>query len=143
LCRYFGAPAGISMSMQNKSHRAAGNAGTVQTQGPTSVIRLPEGTAPERREAQGSGHVRLSGRDATLLSQLRNQYRKVFGVYFDAMEFTGNDLYARATLRECMGSGNGDLSALAVQFLAEDGSPRLHRRLGRADLDLDLGNPAA
>lgn len=97
----------------------------------------------ERRASQGSGHVRLSGRDATLLSQMRNQYRKVFGIYFDPMEFTGNDLYARATLRQCLASGNGELSAMAAQFLDADGKPRLHRRLGQADLDLDFGPSAA
>jgi len=127
------------MSMQNKSNHAAGGT-AVQPQGPISVTQAP--AEPERRAPEGNGHVRLSGRDATLLSQLRNQYRKVFGVYFDAVEFTANDLYARATLRECMGSGNGDLSAMAMHFMAEDGKPRLHRRLGHTDLDLDFDAPA-
>jgi hypothetical protein len=127
------------MSMHNKSNHAAGAA--VQPQGPITVIEVP--AAPDRRAPQGESHVRLSGRDATLLSQLRNQYRKVFGVFFDAMEFTGNDLYARATLRECMGSGNGELSAMAMHFMAEDGKPRLHHRVGRVDLDLDFDSPAA
>ncbi len=97
------------------------------------------GHTEERRAVQqGTGHVRLSGRDATLLSQMRNQYRKVFGVFFDLMEFTGNDLYARATLLQCVNSGNSDLATIAVNFLREDGKPRLHRRLGRADLELEV-----
>ncbi|HEY4370678.1 MAG TPA: hypothetical protein VGN52_01965 [Burkholderiales bacterium] len=94
-------------------------------------------SASERRTSKGNGHVRLSGRDATLLSQMRNQYRKVFGMYFDPMEFTGNDLYARATLLQCVTSGNEELVASALQFLDEKGMPRLHRRAGRADLELD------
>lgn len=95
----------------------------------------------ERRTSKGNGHVRLSGRDATLLSQMRNQYRKVFGMYFDPMEFTGNDLYARATLLQCVTSGNEELVASALQFLDEKGMPRLHRRAGRADLELDPQSP--
>src|ERR1700761_1623700 len=80
----------------------------------------------ERRTTQGTtGHVRLSGRDATLLSQMRNQYRKVFGMYFDPFEFTGNDLYARATLLQCVTSGNEELVSSALQFLDEKGRPRL------------------
>jgi hypothetical protein len=138
-----------AMNRQNTTNQPAGAASVPQPQGPTSVIRAllahgadvknSEGAIAERRTVQGSGHVRLSGRDATLLSQMRNQYRKVFGIYFDPIEFTGNDLYARATLRQCLGSGNGELSAIAAQFLDAEGKPRLHRRLGQADLDLDFG----
>ena len=137
------------MSAQNNNNPAnpllaeGGPATVPAPQGPISVIQLPGGSVEERRATQGTGHVRLSGRDATLLSQMRIQYRKVFGVFFDVMEFTGNDLYARATLRQCMGSGNGELSAMASQFLAEDGKPRLHRHLGRADLDLDFDDAPA
>jgi hypothetical protein len=131
---------------ENSSKQPAG-AQVPQPQGPTSVMRAllgadaktSAGAIAERRTQEGTGHVRLSGRDATLLSQMRNQYRKVFGIYFDPIEFTGNDLYARATLRQCLGSGNGELSAMAAQFLDAEGKPRLHRRLGQADLDLDFG----
>lgn len=92
---------------------------------------------PERRVTQGTGHVRLSGRDATLLSQMRNQYRKVFGVFFDLIEFTGNDLYARATLLQCLASGNAELAQMAGHFMDDKGKPRLHRRAGRADLEIE------
>jgi hypothetical protein len=108
-------------------------------------IAIPAGPATEpageRRTTMGTGHVRLNGRDATLLSQMRNQYRKVFGMYFDPFEFTGNDLYARATLLQCVTSGNQDLVTMALQFLDEKGRPRLHRRAGRADLELEPHAP--
>jgi len=93
--------------------------------------------AAERRVAAGAGLVRLSSRDATLLAQMRNQYRKVFGLYFDVVEFTGNDLYARATLLQCIGSGNGGLATMALHFLDREGKPRLHRRLGHADVEIE------
>ena len=120
-------------SEQNNNNQTAPDA-----QGPaTAGFAGVPGNTPERRADEGSSQVRLSGRDATLLSQMRNQYRKVFGIYFDPLEFTANDLYARATLRQCLGSGNGDLAAMAASFLDQDGAPRLHRRLGRADLEFD------
>jgi hypothetical protein len=95
---------------------------------------------PERRVSaqRAAGHVRLTVREVTLLSQMRNQYRKTFGTYFDAFEFTGNDLYARATLLQCVGSDNMGLIELARYFLTEEGKPRFHRRLGKADVELEF-----
>jgi len=107
----------------------------------TSAAVTAAAAASERRKVQGTGHVRLSGRDATLLSQMRNQYRKVFGMYFDPFEFTGNDLYARATLLQSLSSGNRELMDMALQFLDGKGKPRLHRRAGRADLEFDPQAP--
>jgi len=93
---------------------------------------------PERREqvVKGSGHVRLANREIVLLSQMRVQYRKTFGMFFDTVSFTGNDLYARAVLSLCLGSGNWTLAAMARQFQNDDGTPRFHRRLGAADVEL-------
>jgi hypothetical protein len=100
----------------------------------------PGRKGPERRGStqRTAGHVRLTVREVTLLSQMRNQYRKTFGSYFDAFEFTGNDLYARATLLQCIGSDNMGLIELARYFLTDDGKPRFHRRLGTADVELDF-----
>jgi len=94
------------------------------------------GTERRGPAAQAAGHVRLSFREVQLLSQMRSQYRKTFGVFFDPAEFTGNDLYARTTLQQSVTSGNPVLVELARCFLGEDGKPRLHRRLGSTDIAL-------
>jgi hypothetical protein len=124
----------VDMSLQNNNSTPAIHAQDI-------TIVDDSAAANERRKVQGTGHVRLSGRDATLLSQMRNQYRKVFGMYFDPFEFTGNDLYARATLLQSLSSGNRELMDLALQFLDGKGKPRLHRRAGRADLEFDPQAP--
>jgi hypothetical protein len=93
---------------------------------------------PERRgsASRSTGHVRLGNREIVVLSQMRIQYRRAFGMFFDSFEFTGNDLYARALLASCVGSGNHELAASARQFLNDDGAPRFHRRLGRPDFEI-------
>lgn len=57
-------------------------------------------------------------------------------MFFDSFAFTGNDLYARAVITLCLASGNWTLAAMARQFQNEDGTPRFHRRLGAADMDV-------
>lgn len=127
------------MSLQNNNSAPGIHAQALDVAGPITETSASGG---ERRTfTQGTGHVRLSGRDATLLSQMRNQYRKVFGMFFDPFEFTGNDLYARATLLQCLSSGNRELMDQALQFLDGKGKPRLHRRAGRADLEFDPQTP--
>lgn len=126
------------MTLQDNNNKKNGAPGS-HAQGIAVTAKAAQGG--ERRITQGNGHVRLNGRDATLLSQMRNQYRKVFGMFFDPMEFTGNDLYARATLLQCVTSGNEELVATALQFLDEKGRPRLHRRAGRADVEIDPQAP--
>ena len=110
---------------------------TPQSERPARPARARR-SEPERRTAaaQGSGHVRLGNREIVLLSQMRVQYRKTFGMFFDTVSFTGNDLYARAVLTLCLSSGNWTLAAMARQFQNEDGTPRFHRRLGAADVEL-------
>ena len=95
---------------------------------------------PERRtlSAGGTGHVRLGNREIVMLSQMRVQYRKTFGAFFDTFEFTGNDLYARTLLALCTASGNLALATMARQFLNDDGTPRFHRRKGAADVQIGL-----
>jgi len=95
--------------------------------------------APERRAAAAPGHVSFDSRDFVLLSQMRTQYRRTFGTFFDSVEFATNDLYARTLLALCLKSENAPLAALAREFLNDDGTPRLHRREGAADLDFDGG----
>ena len=105
-----------------------------------SAAAVAAAEADERRElgTPSSGHVRLSGREVALVSRMRNLYRKTFGVFFDAYEFTGNDLYARTILQQCMRGDNADLAGVASEFIGADGRPRFHRRLGRADLELEV-----
>ena len=113
-----------------------------------AVIRQEAPPAQERRAAQaqvagataavrGTGHVRLGNREIVLLSQMRIQYRKTFGNFFEVLDFTGNDLYARSLLALCMESGNAELAAMAQQFLTPDGKPRFHRRKGSADVEVN------
>ena len=92
----------------------------------------------ERRNGavRGSGHVRLGNKEIVLLSQMRIQYRKTFGTFFEIFDFTGNDLYARSLLSLCLESGNTELAAMARQFLDDKGKPRFHRRKGTADVDI-------
>ena len=90
----------------------------------------------KRAVAGGAGHVRLGNREIMLLSQMRVRYRKVFGMFFDTFDFTGNDLYARTLLTLCVASDDPVLAGMAQHFLNEDGTPRFHRRKGAADLDL-------
>lgn len=89
-------------------------------------------TRPERR----SGKVRMSAREITALSALRRVYYKYYGQGFDVEEFAVNDLYAKVVLAEAVSSGQEDLVELARAFLGKDGKPRLHRRLGRVDVEL-------
>ncbi|MDB5806553.1 MAG: hypothetical protein JWN73_3875 [Betaproteobacteria bacterium] len=98
--------------------------------------RAKRESAQERRRAAAKGHVRLGNREIVLLSQMRVQYRKTYGMFFDSFAFTGNDLYARAVIKLCLDSGNWPLAAMARQFQNEDGTPRYHRRLGNADMDV-------
>ncbi len=95
---------------------------------------------PERCtfSAGGAGHVRPGNREIVMLSQMRVQYRKTFGAFFDTLEFTGNDLYARTLLALCTASGNLVLATMARQFLNDDGPPRFHRRKGAADVQFGL-----
>ena len=97
--------------------------------------------APERPAAAAAApsHVSLDSRDFVLLSQMRTQYRRTFGTFFDSVEFATNDLYARTLLALCLKSGNAPLAALAREFLNDDGTPRLHRSEGEADLDINPG----
>lgn len=89
-------------------------------------------TRPERR----SGKVRMSAQEITALSALRRAYYKHYGQGFDVEEFAVNDLYAKVVLAEAVSSGQEDLATLARAFLDKDGKPRLHRRLGRVDVEL-------
>ena len=98
---------------------------------------MPQLPGQERRAAAARGHVRLGYKEIVLLSQMRVQYRKVFGSFFEIFDFTGNDLYARSLLSLCLESGNSELSSMAQQFLDAQGKPRFHRRQGSADLDFD------
>lgn len=88
---------------------------------------------PERR----SGNVRLSPQEIQQLSNLRRLYHKHFGESFDVEEFAGNDLYAKIVLTEAVSSGLEELKALAQPFLDKNGRPRLHRRQGRVDVELE------
>ncbi|HEX4325797.1 MAG TPA: hypothetical protein VH105_03215 [Burkholderiales bacterium] len=92
--------------------------------------------AGERRGLYLAGHARMGDREIFMLSKLRLQYRRAFGMFFDILEFTANDLYARTLLTVCAQSGDGALRELAGEFLNQDGTPRFHRRAGRADLEL-------
>jgi len=92
-----------------------------------------KGPKTERR----SGKVRLTAQEITLLSGLRRAYHKHFGESFDVEEFACNDLYAKVVLVEAMSSGQEDVMALAKPFLDKNGKPRLHRRLGRVDVELE------
>ena len=89
---------------------------------------------PERR----SGRVRLSAHEITQLSALRRLYHKHYGQGFDVEEFALNDLYAKVVLAEAVSSGQNDLIELANAFLDRNGKPRLHRRLGSVDVELNL-----
>jgi hypothetical protein len=88
------------------------------------------------RVGTGAGHVRLDEHEIYLLSQLRIQYRRTYGAFFDIFEFTGNDLYARTLLKLSVESGNEMLALLARQFMNDEGAPRLHRRKGKADVEI-------
>jgi hypothetical protein len=101
------------------------------------AVLAPEAERRER-SVRSAGHVRLGYGEIVSLSQMRTQYRKIFGVTFDPLEFTGNDLYARALLDACIKSGDPGLEAVARHFLEEDGTPRFHRRKGEADLEINL-----
>ncbi len=90
--------------------------------------------SPERR----SGRVRLSAQEITQLSALRRLYHRHYGQGFDVEEFAVNDLYAKVVLAEAVSSGQGDLIEMANGFLDRNGKPRLHRRLGRVDVELNL-----
>ncbi|HEX4325370.1 MAG TPA: hypothetical protein VH105_01050 [Burkholderiales bacterium] len=89
---------------------------------------------PERR----SGRVRLSTQEITQLSALRRLYHKHYGQGFDVEEFALNDLYAKVVLAEAVSSGQTELIELANGFLDRSGKPRLHRRLGSVDVELNL-----
>jgi len=88
---------------------------------------------PERR----SGRVRLSSHEITMLSALRRAYHKYYGQGFDVEEFALNDLYAKVVLAEAVSSGQGEMIDLARGFLDKNGKPRLHRRLGNVDVELN------
>ena len=102
----------------------------------TAAAALAASLERRQRAAAGAGHVRLGNREIMLLSQMRVRYRKVFGMFFDTFDFTGNDLYARTLLALCVASGDSVLAEMARHFLKDDGTPRFHRRKGAADLDL-------
>ena len=102
----------------------------------TARSRKSRHGAGERRGLYLAGHARLGDREIFMLSKLRLQYRRSFGMFFDLLEFTANDLYARTLLTVCAQSGDSTLRELAGEFLNLDGTPRFHRRLGRADLEL-------
>jgi hypothetical protein len=106
---------------------------------PALETEVDPAAGAERRGANPrAGHVRLTDREVLQLSQMRIQYRKTFGMFFDIMEFTGNDLYARTLLKLCVNSGNPYLALLAEEFIGENQAPRLHRRKGVADLELTM-----
>ncbi|MDB5804728.1 MAG: hypothetical protein JWN73_2050 [Betaproteobacteria bacterium] len=89
---------------------------------------------PERR----SGRVRLSSHEITMLSALRRAYHKHYGQGFDVEEFAVNDLYAKVVLAEAVSSGQDEMIELARGFLDGEGKPRLHRRLGKVDVELNV-----
>jgi len=99
---------------------------------PRPLTGMPK---PERR----ASNVRLNAQEITMLSALRRVFHRHFGESFDVEEFACNDLYAKVVLAEAMSSGHDDLITLAESFLDKNGKPRLHRRLGRVDVDLNLG----
>src|SRR6185369_393534 len=86
-------------SAQGKEPVSGAAAGRGDERAPQQAGSGPAHRGAERRgsSAHTPGHVRLSTREVNLLSQMRTQYRKTFGVFFDPYEFTGNDLYARTT----------------------------------------------
>ncbi|HEY4373610.1 MAG TPA: hypothetical protein VGN52_16890 [Burkholderiales bacterium] len=90
----------------------------------------PPATAhqPERRRAADPGLARLTERDVLLITRLRLQFRRHYGVFFDLLEFTRDDLYARNLLRLCSRSSDLVLRSIARRFYNADGTPRLHRR---------------
>jgi len=101
---------------------------------PNHTGRLRTMTArPERR----SGRVRLTSHEITMLSALRRAYHKHYGQGFDVEEFALNDLYAKVVLAEAVSSGQEEMIELARGFLDKEGKPRLHRRLGNVDVELN------
>lgn len=83
---------------------------------------------PERRSGSSPGLRRLTEQDALLLSRLRLQFRRHYGVFFDLLEFVQNDVYARALLKLSCRSSDLVLRSIARRFYNADGTPRLHRR---------------
>lgn len=102
-----------------------------------------EAGAPSAEGENGAPRVArkdapLSSRQVFLLSQLRIEYRKAFGTYFDVVEFSRNDLYARSVLKVCVESERDFLAALAGELLEEKDDARPIRRKGSADFELAL-----
>jgi hypothetical protein len=125
-------PAPADVTIDISVDALTGEASEVTTEAPADA---PAGS--ERRAVAARGHVRLGYKEIVLLSQMRIQYRKVFGSFFEIFDFTGNDLYARSLLALCLESGNPELAGLARQFVDAQGRPRLHRRVGSPDLELN------
>ena len=50
----------------------------------------------------------------------------------------GPNASGKTTLLQCVASDNMGLIELARYFLNDDGKPRFHRRLGTADVELDI-----
>jgi len=117
--------------------------------GPNTIPTLPEPQAAAAPNHTGklraltaslerrSGRVRLSPEEISMLSALRRAYHKYYGQSFDVEEFALNDLYAKVVLAEAVSSGQDEMIELARGFLDKNGKPRLHRRLGRVDLELN------
>jgi len=116
---------------------AAGGPNTLPASVPAALRPIGKPLAGMPRPERRSGKVRLSPQEITALSGLRRLYHKHFGESFDVEEFASNDLYAKIVLTEAVTSGLEELKVLAQHFLDKNGKPRLHRRQGRVDLELE------
>ena len=97
------------------------------------LVPAPPAHEPERRRAADPGLARLSERDVLLIARLRLQFRRHYGVFFDLLEFTRDDLYAHALLNLCARSSDLVLRSIAHRFYDADGAPRLHRRRAKVE----------
>jgi hypothetical protein len=129
-------PGALPPAMLARANSAAGLS-TLPASVPAALRPIGKPLAGMPRPERRTGNVRLSAQEINALSGLRRLYHKHFGESFDVEEFASNDLYAKIVLTEAVSSGLEELKALAQPFLDKNGKPRLHRRQGRVDVELE------